>query len=600
MLTMSLDIEKILFTLEEINAPIPKITTAGLRALGPDDKKADMYLLTDDGKKGTYWKKRGKGLASEDNRGTILVTTDLIVYENQYKGSANVKWFGAKGDNLTDDSVAIKSALTLIDKSQANGVFFPNGNYKISSAVQTVITGKSNFSILMNKSAKIINDDFTDFNNASASFDGKTATITTDLPHKFADKSGIVMTDFTDPAYNGMFAINVINPNTFTYELVFVPAGNARGKVRINDFSKTFLTLDNCNNANIDLTFEGTKQHIAVQQRLGWIAINLQNGCSKIKLNLKCSGLSHGVHSGDWLKDTGNLSDSDITIDATNVGYPIALWKSGIRCTFNIKAFEVHRSAYVGAAENSTFNIITKNFDITGILVTLHYIGTTVWGCNNLVINIKDVGSDLSTPKPRNAQLVAILGYDVAGPVEVKNLDITIECINAKYVIPLLIRTYSPLHKISNITIRGTIDRTKLTNDEISNEMIIGGEGDAAKSGTYSGIKFLSWRVFNPTKGTTKLISIQVSKLSDDITFNDFMSNSPRMVKLPRDKKLLLPTQRIYTDSTTKVITEQMLNKKYPIKSYPVGTTVFYYLLNKKFERKTATKWESTTSATLD
>lgn len=597
---MNFSIKKIYAELEEIATPIPKITTDGLRSLGPNDKKAEVYILTDDGKKGTYWKLRGKGLASEDNTGTVLVTTDLIVYENQYKGAANIKWFGAKGDKLTDDSIAIKSALTLIDTGAAKGVFFPNGIYKISAAVQTTITDKSNFSILMNKDAKIINDDFTDFNKASASFDGKTATITTDSPHKFADKSSIIMTDFTDPAYNGLYIIAVSGDTTFTYTPVYLPTRTAQGKVRKNDYFKTFLTLVNCHDAKIDFTFEGTKQNIIVQQRLGWVGIKLQKGCSKINLNLKCSGLSYGVYSGDWATDTGNLADSDITIDAYNVGYPLALWRSGFRSKFNIKAFEVHRAAYVGAAEDSTFNVVTKNFQISGISLTIHYVGAIAWGCQNLVVNIKDIGSDLSTPKPRNAHLVAILGFDVADPVEVKNLDITLEANNAKYVIPLIIRTYNALHKISNITIRGTIDRTKLTNEEISNELIIGGESDADKSGIYSGIKFLSWRVFNPTKGTTKLISIQVSKLADNITFNDLISNSPRMVKLPPNKKLILPTQRIYTDSTTKVITEKMLNKKYPVKSYPVGTTVFYYLLNKKFERKTATKWESSTSATLD
>jgi hypothetical protein len=63
---------------------------------------------------------------SADNSGTIIVDASSKRWKRQYTGSLNVRWFGARGNNSTDDTTALQNAIT----TGAGGeVFFPVGTY---------------------------------------------------------------------------------------------------------------------------------------------------------------------------------------------------------------------------------------------------------------------------------------------------------------------------------------------------------------------------------------------------------------------------------------------------------------------------------------
>ncbi len=81
---------------------------------------ADEFYTTDEGQEG-FWYADGTGLLTEDNTGTVLINTSG---GNQRfkrvcdKGFVNVKWFGAKGDNSTDDIIPIQNAIDTISQTQ--------------------------------------------------------------------------------------------------------------------------------------------------------------------------------------------------------------------------------------------------------------------------------------------------------------------------------------------------------------------------------------------------------------------------------------------------------------------------------------------------
>ncbi len=50
-------------------------------------------------------------ITSPDNSGTIIVATDGRRWKRVYTGPANVKWFGATGDGINDDTAAFNAAL---------------------------------------------------------------------------------------------------------------------------------------------------------------------------------------------------------------------------------------------------------------------------------------------------------------------------------------------------------------------------------------------------------------------------------------------------------------------------------------------------------
>lgn len=67
-----------------------------------------------------------------------------INYTQIRGGIPNVKDFGAKGDGTTDDTSAIQSAINTI-ASTGGGVYFPVGNYLISSTINVTTPGISLF-----------------------------------------------------------------------------------------------------------------------------------------------------------------------------------------------------------------------------------------------------------------------------------------------------------------------------------------------------------------------------------------------------------------------------------------------------------------------
>lgn len=83
----------------------------------------------------------GGGIFNYDTSKSLINNGGTIIngWVRQYEGQLNVKWFGAKGDNVTSDTVAIRAA---IDVQQATGevVKFPKGTYKITTWADYALT----------------------------------------------------------------------------------------------------------------------------------------------------------------------------------------------------------------------------------------------------------------------------------------------------------------------------------------------------------------------------------------------------------------------------------------------------------------------------
>ena len=96
------------------------------------------YHIANDGAFGSHFFKKVTDTGQVDNGGTIIRTVNGV-YELQYSGAVNVKWFGAKGDGEEDDTVAIQNA---IDSLSSGGViFFQAGRYKVSSELTVIVNG---------------------------------------------------------------------------------------------------------------------------------------------------------------------------------------------------------------------------------------------------------------------------------------------------------------------------------------------------------------------------------------------------------------------------------------------------------------------------
>lgn len=83
----------------------------------------------------------GVAVVTEPNKGGVFVYQDdkkdvdnggtiIKGWVRQYDGEVNVKWYGATGDGITDDTAAIQAAI-----NGDTDIFFPKGNYRITSTL---------------------------------------------------------------------------------------------------------------------------------------------------------------------------------------------------------------------------------------------------------------------------------------------------------------------------------------------------------------------------------------------------------------------------------------------------------------------------------
>jgi len=88
------------------------------------------YYAPGDGGGGSFW---WDATSTEtDNNGTIIKVTAVATgrWKRLYSGEINVRWFGAKGDGVTDDSSAIVAAIAA---STGKTLFFPVGDYVLTT-----------------------------------------------------------------------------------------------------------------------------------------------------------------------------------------------------------------------------------------------------------------------------------------------------------------------------------------------------------------------------------------------------------------------------------------------------------------------------------
>lgn len=127
-------------------------TIADLRAIRNANAEVLGYHTAGDGGGGLfYWDNTS---IENDNDGTIIQATGITTgrWKRVYSGAVNVKWFGAKGDGITDDRQAFNKALLASDEIEV-----PEGNVFLfdvtggrSSAVEVV----SNKTIIINGTVK--------------------------------------------------------------------------------------------------------------------------------------------------------------------------------------------------------------------------------------------------------------------------------------------------------------------------------------------------------------------------------------------------------------------------------------------------------------
>lgn len=126
-------------------------TLANMRAMNelPETVWCSGYHSKNDGAFGShFYRLKGLKTTETDNSGTVIIVSvgsSDYVYELQCEGAVNVKWFGAKGDGVTDDTNAIQSAINFY---RGKTIFLPSGEYLTSNELVIPYAGGSSTELI--------------------------------------------------------------------------------------------------------------------------------------------------------------------------------------------------------------------------------------------------------------------------------------------------------------------------------------------------------------------------------------------------------------------------------------------------------------------
>jgi len=100
---------------------------------------SDIYFTTDTAEK-KFWRIDNYDISSLDDGEKVLINGVGQRFKPFVQDYVNAKWFGAKGDGVTDDKVAIQAAVDFAILYHMGEILFPAGTYMVSDTIEITIT----------------------------------------------------------------------------------------------------------------------------------------------------------------------------------------------------------------------------------------------------------------------------------------------------------------------------------------------------------------------------------------------------------------------------------------------------------------------------
>lgn len=448
------------------------------------------YHEPGDGAEGFYQYATSKGPDDVDG-GTIISGGLNGAWVRLYRGVINIKWFGAKGDGVADDTAATQAATAAMGSGES--LYFPSGTYLCSVEDGLHVIGfdsLSDISIVGENAVLKTNDfDTPDGTFASLSSVGTAVTAVTELAHGLISGDQIAVGGTpTEGAYSGIVTVTVTNTTTFTYTALYSPGSNItnEGYFYKTNFERRFVRLDNCINVNIDgIKFEGQPTEKLIAQRVGYQGVRLIGSCQNVRVNAVMENLAFGLNAGDQ----GDSVRLDVTLDCELVGYPVSLNGSGHSSTYNIKSNHALRGAYITSCNDSIFNVQATNYELVGCLISGALVDGELLSIKNTTINFTDPGTtELKTDNPDNSLSgIFMSGFVGTGSPVYRNLKLssTMTCgAEDLWMMPIQCYTYSNII-YDTIEYDAYLDRSAATGTTLAGRRLLDIGLSSAGVGTF-------------------------------------------------------------------------------------------------------------------
>lgn len=107
-------------------------TIANLRTGTTSPVAGNVYYVTDKDREGEFTYDPADTTTVDDN-GITFVSVSGARFKRTHVDNLNVRWFGAKGDNVTDDSAAFQKAIDIAEARVGGTVYAPAGKYVVTN-----------------------------------------------------------------------------------------------------------------------------------------------------------------------------------------------------------------------------------------------------------------------------------------------------------------------------------------------------------------------------------------------------------------------------------------------------------------------------------
>lgn len=343
------------------------------------------------------------------NSGTVFAKLGGGFWVRQYSGAVNVKWFGAKGDGITDDRLSFTKALLSSDS-----VLVPSGNtflFDVTGGLTSAVEVVSNKTLIINGDIKSNYGELQD--NPPSLF-----RVTGDNVSFYGTGSLIG---------NGYIDDRNMGTSEQVPSLIYVTGDNFKLKdVVIDTPSRAGILLYDCINANISTTFLGGVESYTVGNTAYFGVYGYLGGYHKI---YDCVFKENSL-GGKYISSIF-LANSNYCSITNNVAY--GSWEKLIYCASSHTLIESN-SYHAPSPQNYTdayrimgdFNTLTGNYSIgaNGGCQVLNggynvISNNTFLNCRQLGVNINDnenIGaSNLSGNEVINNKITVLNGIAFGG-----------------------------------------------------------------------------------------------------------------------------------------------------------------------------------------
>lgn len=547
-----------------------------------------VFYLNEAGREG-FFQYDTNDNTSPDNTGTVIVTASGKRLKRIFDTVLNVKWFGAKGDGVTDDTQAIINAIAAIpppkgsnDTDRGGQIFFPKCKnfYKITSKI----------------------------------------TISTNALQVVGENETVVIRNYG----KGQIAFEVTGQYNSFRDIAIWGDGGRFGAGGTTSYG---IYLNNANNfkfLNVNIRYHGS--HGIYCSNGVWVGSFIS---TEIAQNLGDGVNSVSPNGGLYNQNGNNFSFVNCTL-AYNTGSGLN-WKAS---ALNVTGCAIEQNKGYGILVNCTgqtnsaygMNITGNYFEantqgemrfvsitgtiVQGVTITGNHIYSNVNTATSLITFVGGYNETSSVHIGKNSYVMdgkvvsAVNGGNSFRPdcfiddsFVIGGVSPFVNLGNARTLSKILYTSTTTLNSTGNaspVTLTVNDDFVLLNTSAGSIECVLP-DASLCKG------KRLTFKRMKAGNNDAKISPFSAKQLLD---------TSENIILRGQDASLTIESTGVYwvivnlynpiiMASNSDVVTKSFLNTTYPYASFPVGTTVYYYSQNKKFERVTATEWITSATAVV-